>query len=65
MITINKQEKNVNDTRIASYGILFNDKGQIAVVRNKNWGLILPGEKKENNEIGFDTVKREVLNIFF
>ena len=46
MITINKQEKNVNDTRIASYGILFNDKGQIAVVRYKNLWLIFIRWKK-------------------
>ena len=61
MITINKQEKSINDTRIASYGILFNDKEQIAVVKHRNWGLILPGGKKEHNETGAETVKREVL----
>ena len=61
MITINKQEKIVNNTRVASYGILFNDKGMIAVVRHKNWGVILPGGKKEDKENGIETVKREVL----
>ena len=61
VITINKQEKSITDTRVASYGILFNDKEQIAVVRHKNWGLILPGGKKEHNEIGSETIKREVL----
>ena len=61
MIKINKAEKNITDTRIASYGILFNNTGKIAIVRKKDWGLILPGGKRENNETSIETIKREVI----
>ena len=61
MISINKADKDITDTRIASYGVLYNDEGRIAVVRHKDWGLILPGGKKECDENGLETIKREVL----
>ena len=38
MIKINKVERNITDTRIESYGILFNNTGKIAIVRKKEGG---------------------------
>ena len=61
MIILGKQEKDVTDVRIASYGILLNNEGKMAVVKHKNWGLIFPGGKKEKDENGVETIKREVL----
>ena len=61
MVVLNKKEKTVTSERIASYAILTNSDGKIAVVRHKGWGLILPGGKKEKDESGAQTIIRETL----
>jgi 8-oxo-dGTP diphosphatase len=62
MIIVNDKNPNIEyEDRISSYGIIKNNKGQIAVVEHNNWGLILPGGKVEENENPDDTIKRESL----
>ena len=61
MVVLNKKEKTVTSERIASYAVLTNNDGKIAVVRHKGWGLILPGGKKEKDESGDQTIIRETL----
>lgn len=61
MIKIGEElEGIVYEIRKSSYGILYNELGQIAVVNKQNWGLILPGGEIEEEQ-SLDTVKRETL----
>ena len=61
MIKINEKDINkvVNSERKAAYAILENENGQIAVVRHRDWGLIFPGGKIDDNEKTDETIKRE------
>lgn len=62
MIKIGEElEGIVYEIRKSSYGILYNELGQIAVVNKQNWGLILPGGEREEEEQSLDTIKRETL----
>ncbi|MCC7304551.1 NUDIX domain-containing protein [bacterium] len=45
--------------RFSSYGILKNDKGEIAITEMLGWGLILPGGKIENDENPEIALRRE------
>lgn len=56
-----KQDRTIYQERKSCYGILYNELGQIAVVRKKNWGLIFPGGEVEEGEKSKETVKRETL----
>jgi len=62
MIRVGQKEDKISySERASSYGVFENDKGQIAVVNHKKWGLILPGgqlSEKEKPEAG---IKRETL----
>jgi 8-oxo-dGTP diphosphatase len=62
MIKINEPNPNIKyEDRISSYGIIKNDKDQIAIVEHDNWGLIFLGGKVEENESYEDAIKRESL----
>ena len=60
MIKINKAEKNITDTRIASYGILFNNTGKIANVNiselffEEQYFMQKPNINKGEYEAGFN-----------